>query len=77
MESGVLHRHRCTICWSLWECQDSECGEGIIETQSDEQFLADCGIEQHELSRDCDDCLSDHEIMAIVRAPDLDYEQTL
>jgi hypothetical protein len=53
------HTHRCPICWSNWECQDAECGEGIIETKYDMQFLTDCGIEKQERSRECDDCLSD------------------
>jgi hypothetical protein len=68
--SELLHIHRCGICWGEWKCEDLACGEGIIETRDDMQFLADCGIEQQELSRHCEDCLSDPAICETYFAPD-------
>ena len=74
--NGEFHVHRCPICWSLWDCQDLECGEGIVVTKYDVQYLTDCGIERQERNRECDECLHDPDLLDIVRAPDPedDYE---
>jgi hypothetical protein len=74
MIGELLHTHYCPICWTHWECQDPECGEGIIENEYDIQFLTGCRIETFERSRACDDCLTDPDRFDAARAPEDDYE---